>query len=273
MGNGKTCERSGTKRAKMNEYMEGLKKKVGYVSLKIRHAEKQAQMFPSLHGLPGGNSSEQEVQNLWSMVEGEVEEDMVMLTPIEERDRLIAKQKEEIESLLKKLDEPTVKNETIENLKTKVKTYEKKLLFARNVTEQKLFENISDPNFFRDEPHLVQVYTATLNEDEILDPREILEEDKDEKSQSPRSRKDKFLSNVSKHFKESDPNHSLQIERLDHIKQQVFEKVKQTQLNKSKPRTATPKRRLSLSLFDNNDRSTSRPRTSSPPLNSPNART
>ena len=37
MGNGKTCERSGTKRAKMNEYMEGLKMKVGYVSLKIRH--------------------------------------------------------------------------------------------------------------------------------------------------------------------------------------------------------------------------------------------
>ena len=249
--------------------------KVGYVSLKIRHAEKQAQMFPSLHGLPGGKSSEQEVQSLWSMVEGEVEEDTVMLTPIEERDRLIAKQKEEIESLLKKLSEPTDTNDTIENLKTKVKTYEKKLLFARNVTEQKLFENISDPNFFRDEPHLVQVYTATLNEDEILDPREIHEEDKDEKS--PRSRKDKFLSNVSMHLKESDPNHSLQLERLDHIKEQVFEKVKQTQLNKSKPRTATPKRRLSLSLYDNNDRSTSRPRTSSPPhphsLNSPDART
>ena len=148
-------------------------------------------------------------------------------------------------------------------------------MFARNVTEQKLFENISDPNFFRDEPHLVQVYTATLNEDEILDPREIHEGDKDEKS--PRSRKDKFLSNVSMHLKESDPNHSLQLERLDHIKEQVFEKVKQTQLNKSKPRTATPKRRLSLSLYDNNDRSTSRPRTSSPPhphsSNSPDAQT
>ena len=90
----------------------------------------------------------------------------------------------------------------------------------------------------------------------------MLEEEKDEKS--PRSRKDKFLANVTNHLKESDPHHSLQLERLDHIKEQVFEKVKQTQLNKIKPRTTTPKRRLSLSLFDNNDRSTSRPRTSSP---------
>ena len=71
--------------------------------------------------------------------------------------------------------------------------------------------------------------------------------------------------NVSETLNESDPNHSIHLERLDHTKEQVFEKVKQTQLNKSKPRTGTPKRRLSLSLFDNNDRSTSRPRTSSLP--------
>ena len=123
-------------------------------------------------------------------------------------------------------------------------------------------KNFSDPNFFREDPHLVQVYTATLNEDEIFKPKEMLEEEND--GESPRSRKDKFLANVSNHLKESDPNHSLQLERLDHIKEQVFKKVKQTQLNKSKPRTTTPKRRLSLSLFDNNERSTSRPRTLSP---------
>ena len=71
MGNGKACERSGTKRAKMGEYMESLKRKIGYTSPKIKHAEKQAMMFPSLLGLPGERSSEQEVKSLWSMEEGE----------------------------------------------------------------------------------------------------------------------------------------------------------------------------------------------------------
>ena len=263
MGNGKACERSGTKRARMNEYMENLKKKVGYTSLKIKHAERQALMFPSLIGVPGEKSSEQEVKNLWVMEEGQLEDDMNMLTPIEERDRLIAKQNDQIENLLMNQRDSKEEDDTIENLRKKIITYEKKLLFARNVTEQKLCENISDPNFFRDEPHLVQVYTATLNEDELYDPKDGLNGDKDEVS--PRSRKDRFLANVSKTLNESDPNHSIHLERLDHIKEQVFEKVKQTQLNKSKPRTGTPKRRLSLSLFDNNDRSTSRPRTSSPP--------
>ena len=50
MGAGKACEKTGTPRAKMNTYMEMLRKKVGYVSLKIKHTERQAKMFPSLLG-------------------------------------------------------------------------------------------------------------------------------------------------------------------------------------------------------------------------------
>ena len=45
----------------MSEYMARLKSSVGY-TLKIKHAEKQAAMFPSLLGLSGEKSSEQEVQ-------------------------------------------------------------------------------------------------------------------------------------------------------------------------------------------------------------------
>ena len=85
----------------MGEYMEGLKNKVGYISLKIKHAERQAFNFPSLLGFPGEKSSDQEVLSLWSMEEGEVQEDMVMLNPIEERDKTIATQKETIEKLMK----------------------------------------------------------------------------------------------------------------------------------------------------------------------------
>ena len=272
MGNGKACEKSGTKRAKMGDYMENLKKRVGYTSLKIKHAERQALLFPSLIGVPGEKSSEQEVRNLWNMEEGELEEEMVMLTPIEERDRLIKKQQDEIEAL--KMEQTSssplqmslevVKAEN-ENLKKSIKTYEKKLMFTRNVTEQKLLENISDPNFFRDDPHLVQVYTATLDEDEIVE--KTFDTDDSSEDNTPRSRRDQFLlASVAKHLDTSDPSlHAVQVERLDHIKEQVMERVKLTHLNKSKPRTATPKRRLSLSLFDN-DRSSPRPRTKSPPL-------
>ena len=156
MGNGKACDRSGTRRAKMGEYMESLKKKIGYTSLKIKHAERQAMMFPSLLGFPGERSSEQEVKSLWSMEEGESGEEVVMLTPIEERDKLIEKQKHEIEALLrnqrsasplqKSLTETKAENDA---LKKSVRTYERKLLFTRNVTEQRLLENISDPHFFR----------------------------------------------------------------------------------------------------------------------------
>ena len=230
-----------------------------------------ALQFPSLIGVPGEKSSEQEVRNLWNMVEGDTDEEMTMLTPIEERDKLIKKQQDEIEALqkrqrsssplLKSLEVVRAENET---LKKSVKTYEKKLMFTRNVTEQKLLENISDPNFFRDDPHLVQVYTATLDEDEIVEKAFDTE---DGSKENTRSRRDQFLlTSVENHLDTSDPSlHAVQVERLDHIKEQVMERVKLTHLNKSKPRNATPKRRLSLSLFDN-DRGSPRPRTKLPPL-------
>ena len=250
----------------MGEYMESLKKRIGYTSLKIKHAERQAKMFPSLLGLPGEKSSEQEVEKLWSMEEGE---EVEMLTPIEERDRLIEKQKEEIEELLKTHKnsatlETSVAETKSENeiLKKVVKTYEKKLLYTRNVTEQKLFETLSDPDSSLDDPHLVSLYTATLDEDEFKEALDIEDFSDDTSS---RSRRDKFLANVEQKLDKSDPQHAAQLEKLGNLKNQVLEKVKLTHINKSRPRfvSSTPKRRLSLSLFD--DRSKSRPRTGSPP--------
>ena len=52
-GIGKACERAGVPRTKMNTYMDSLRKNTGYTSLKIKHAELQAQAFPSLLVLPG----------------------------------------------------------------------------------------------------------------------------------------------------------------------------------------------------------------------------
>ena len=93
MGIGKACHRMGTQREKMNIYMQSLRDKAGYVSMKIKHAEKQAHMFPSLLGFPGEKSSEQELNNLWNMEEGELAGEggfTTILTPVEEKDKIIS---------------------------------------------------------------------------------------------------------------------------------------------------------------------------------------
>ena len=168
--------------------------------------------------------------------------------------------------LQKSLVETKAENEA---LKKSVKTFERKLLFTRNVTEQKFLENVSDPVFYRDDPHLVQVYTATLNEDEFIDELEDKADDLDVKKEElgNRSRRDKFLLSVEQNLDSSVPHHAAQLERLDHLKNQVLERVKITHLDKSRPRTGrnASKCRYSLSLLDEPERSTSRPRTASPP--------
>ena len=63
----KACEKTCTQRAKMNFYMDNLRKNVGYSSLKVKHAERQAKMFSSLLGFPGEVSSETELSHLWTM--------------------------------------------------------------------------------------------------------------------------------------------------------------------------------------------------------------
>ena len=76
-----------------NTYMQSLRDTIGYVSMKIRYAENQAKIFPSLIGLPGEKSSEQELQSLWNMEEGEntVEGGFTtILTPVEEKDKIIS---------------------------------------------------------------------------------------------------------------------------------------------------------------------------------------
>lgn len=195
----------------MRDYMESLKKKIGYTSLKIKHAEKQAAMFPSLLCVPGEKSLEQEVEKLWGMDESDDREEVEFVTPVEERDMTIAKKNLEIEKLRNHQTESLKSGKTVsdlqaENLKLKKseETYEKKLLYTRNVTEQKLLENISDPIFFRNDPHLVSVNSVTLDEDEFEDIEEINDSVSD---LAIRSRGDTFLANVESKLNKDDPQH------------------------------------------------------------------
>ena len=145
----------------MSTYMESLKQKLGYTSLKIRHAEYQVRNFPSLNGAP---------QSSFTMEENN--EDIVPTNPIEEKDRKIfelekalAKQEsEEVSKLKENLVKATAE---LDEVKEKFNLSSRKLIYTRNATEQKIVESISNPDGFREDPHLISVYSATLNLDDF----------------------------------------------------------------------------------------------------------
>ena len=90
MGIGKACHQMKTPRAKMNTYMQSLRDKIGYVSMKIKYTESQAKMFPSMLGLPGEMSPEKELEGVWQMNENTEVGEFIILTPIEEKDKIIS---------------------------------------------------------------------------------------------------------------------------------------------------------------------------------------
>ena len=271
MGIGKACHKLGTPRGKMNDYMQSLRDKVGYVSMKIKHAEKQARMFPSMIGLPGEKSSEQELQNLWSMEEGEQKDFTPILTPVEEKDKIIAEQEAQLQALLERQQEVPSLAEALEKARIENTVLKKKISLTRRATEQKILENISNDKFYKEDPHLVVVLSATMNEEEF----DYIENEAEQTSESEaigkithRSRKDKFLSSIED--KVDPEKNPLTQERLENIKNQVLERIKYNKINRSRSRTDSvsstgrPKRALFLTDDDTPGRSSSRPRIVSP---------
>ena len=237
----------------MNNYMQGLRSSIGYVSMKIKYIEKQARMFPSLIGLPGEKSSEQEVAGAWEMEE--TESHAPILNPIEERDKLIVEQRQELEKLrLAQTKSLKVENELVK-LKKENLVLNKKINFTRKATEEKIFENISNKDFYREDPFCVAVLSATLNEDDI-DLESGVTPISDNQSEHV-SRKQQFL--LASLESKIDHSDELQTERLSHIKDQVLEKLKTT-----KERRQNSKRRYSCIGIEEQSRSSSRPRISSP---------
>ena len=151
MGIGKACEAGGTPRGRMNIYMQSLRTNVGYVSMKIKHIEQQAQMFPSLIGLPGEKSSEQELEGAWSMEEGGDRKMAEILNPIEERDKTIFEQNQMIAALKETESNSNILHESLEKTLAENEKLKKKIRYTRNATEQRLFENISNKDSYRDD--------------------------------------------------------------------------------------------------------------------------
>ena len=256
MGMGRACKMAGTPRAKMTDYMQGLRSNLGYISMKIRHIEKQARMFPSLIGLPGEKSSEQEIEGAWAMEEDAPKLTAEILNPIEERDKTIMEQNKVIDDLRDAQFETASITVELEKMKADNLKMKKKIEFTKKCTEDRIMENISDKDGYRDEPFLVALLSTTLDEDDL-----DLENLGESLVKSERfSRKDHFvLSSLESIIDQSD---ELLLERISHVKNQVLEKIK---LTKRRQSSTSLKRRQSLLGTEDSQRPLSRARTASPP--------
>ena len=134
-----------TPRAKMTTYMQSLSDKIGYVSMK--YTESQAKMFPSMLGLPGEMSSEKELEGVWQMNENTEVGEFTILTPIEEKDKIISEQTSKIKLLVEKQNELPSIQEALEKMESENTLLKKKISLTRRATEQKILDNICNNDF------------------------------------------------------------------------------------------------------------------------------
>ena len=85
-----------------------------------------------------------------------------------------------------------------------------KLSFTRRATVQKILHSISNQEYYIEDPHLVCVLSATLEEELKL---------------RHRSRKEDFLSSIEDKV---ESNNTIQQERLSHFKTQYLDRIKST---------------------------------------------
>ena len=239
-GNGKACEQLGTTRGKMYLYMQSLRAKVGYASLKTIYMEDQARQFPSLTGKDTVNTEMHEE-----------DDEVVPTNPIEQKDKKIA-------SLIKDLELAKAKDEEIKNLKEALNkssselkatkksfhTIQQKLNFTKKATENSIVENISNPNGYIEDPVIIGVYSATLNEDEIDEQEEDTKDKKD-----MRSRKENFFKSMEEKINLENPD---QKERYIQVKNQILEKVKATKVSRSRSRSNSIGQGIKRNLADEN---------------------
>ena len=162
-GNGKACSSLNTPKTTMATYMEFLKHKHGYHSLKAKYFEQ----YPAKGGA-GNFGIEERTEDILGD-----EEDIVPINPIEEKDRQIEELKKTLEgskvqeseiSALKESLLKTRKELKIANQVSQVNS--KKLLVVKQAVEQKMSSNLS--NLSPDaEEEIVSLYSTLLDEDTL----------------------------------------------------------------------------------------------------------
>ena len=217
-GNGRLCEEQKTPRAKMSSYMEMLKIHHGYTSLKVKHAEYQSRNFPPLHG------SVQNRNNMDDDSEACEDDEILPINPLDEKNKRIAELENSLAGLKTEISESdqlkeklTKANAELSIAKKDIHLSKRKLNHTKKATEQKLVEAISNQEFYREDPHLISVYSATLNVEDF-----DFEGDTDSPDTiTPKS--NNFLKAVEDNLDKTD---SVQTERYQHIKSQILDIVK-----------------------------------------------
>ena len=173
------------------------------------------------------------------MEENEVDSaDILPENPVEVKDKQIAMLEKEIEELKQMQKENKCLKEDLAQSKLELSTSQKKISFTQKATENRILECISDPTGFHDDPLLIGVYSATLDEKSFKFNKDDIQ------ANSSRSRKDAFLKSIEDKL---DPKNSEQIERLNIIKNQILEKVKVTQESRARSRSGSVGLKIELS--------------------------
>ena len=144
----------------MSTYMDMVRLKHGYRSLKVKYYEQ----FPNLGGT--GCAGLEIVEKVIS------EDDTVPMNPIEEKDLEIAKLKDasnQAESEMAAVKEILTRNKSeLKSLKWSANVNKNKIEFARKVVEQSIDLSIANSSLVGErEDELVSLYSTLIDEDEF----------------------------------------------------------------------------------------------------------
>lgn len=174
---------------------------------------------------------EMKLQGIWKNVEFD-EDFLTPMNPLDEKNRKIAALEKELEENASKVEELNSAKEALKEANALLKitrkdlqTSQTKLSFTKNATEQKIIDNISNPDGYREDPILIGVYSATLNEYDFA-----FGDDTEEN----RSRKEAFLKSIEDKIDKTNTDYK---ERILQVKNHVIEKVKATKISRERSRS------------------------------------
>ena len=211
-GNGKACAALGTSRTRLDVYMNMVKTKHGYSSLKQKYFEQNP--IPGGAGNFGISEREDNVEDV----------DVTPMNPIEEKDLQLANLQQALDESRKQVEDTVNLKESLVKIKTELRAVKKssilaksKVDLARKVTEQRISQSLS--NLTTDvEEDLVSLYSNLLDEESFT-----LEENNIVPSAD-------FLAHVEDKVKDS----TKEMEKLNLLKTKILENIKQKKISKQK---------------------------------------
>ena len=216
-GNGKACVATGTTRTLMSTYMDMVRLKHGYRSLKVKYYEQ----FPNLGGTGYAGLE---------MVEKDITDDnTVPINPIEEKDLEIAQLKDALKAssqadleINAAMDNLAQTNSEMRSLKWSANVNKNKIEFARKVVEQSIGLSIAESSLVGErENELVSLYSTLVDEDQF-----------DLSSTGVCSPKADFLAETEKLLLGTDGGRPDQMETLTAFKQKIVEAVKKRKMER-----------------------------------------